>query len=118
MRIAQIASSTRRALYNEVKKTTALSIPKLDLKNAVVGPDNILQVVGLCGMSEYMKAVEHKEDSKENRKEQPRERWPGTTDVNTKKRKEMVDRITNMSRTEVQGEVLASRSCNWIKGWA
>ena len=30
----------------------------------------------------------------------------------------MMKRITSMLRTEVQGELLASRSCNWIKGWA
>ena len=61
MRITQIARSTRRALCNEVKKTTALSIPKLGLNNAVVGADNIMQAVELCDMSEYIQAMERKE---------------------------------------------------------
>ena len=118
MKMTQIASSTRRALYNEVKAATALSIPKLDFHSPTVGADNIMQVVGLCDMSEYIQAVEHKEDCRDNHREQPGERRPDTKDVNTRNRKGMLKRITNMSRTEVHGDVLASRSCNWIKKWA
>ena len=57
-----------------MKTATALSIPKLDFDNATVGADNIMQVVGLCSISEYIQTVELKEDCKDNHKEQPGER--------------------------------------------
>ena len=114
MRIAQIASVTRRPLRNEVKKITVKAIPKLDLNNSAVGADNIMQVVGLCGMSEYIHETEQKEDCNK----QTRERWPDTRNANTKKRLGMLRMITKVLRAEVQGEVLASRSCNWVKEWA
>ena len=114
MKMAHIASDTKRPLKNQLKKATAKAIPKLDYNNAAVGADNIMQVVDIYSMSEYIYETEQAEDHKE----QTGERWPDTKGANTKKRSGLLKMITQMLRAEVQGEVLASRNCNWVKEWA
>ena len=114
MKVAQIASTTKGALRNELGKTTAFSTPRPDLNNTTVGADNIMQVVELCGMSEYI----HETEQKEECEGQTGEMWPDIRNVSTKKRRGMLRMITNVLRAGVHGAVLASRNCNWIKEWA
>ena len=87
--------------------------------DSVVGANNIMQVLELCNMSEFIYETEQAalKESSECR-EHADEMWPETRDLNVKKKRRALRMITNMLKTGTQGEVLASKSCTWIKEWA
>ena len=136
MRIAQIASTTRRELRITMETETAV-----DPSDSAVGAGNIMRVLGLCSMSEYIHETEQREkllalvhqtsqiaephmpqehahSEEEKCREHSGERWPDTKNRGKEKRKKMLRMITNTLKVETQGEVLASKNCNWIKEWA
>ena len=56
MKIAQIASVTKKELRIEMKTETAVN-----LDDSVVGTGNIMYVLELCNMSEYIHEAEQRE---------------------------------------------------------
>ena len=114
MKMAQIASGTRGALRKKLRRATAFSKPRPHLNNTAVGADNVMQVVELGEMSEYIHEAEREEDG-EGREG---ERWPDIRGSSTQRQKGQLKMITDLLKTEVRGEVRATRECKWIRGWA
>ena len=114
MKMAQIASGTRGALRKCLRRATAFSKPRPHLNNTAVGADNVMQVVELGEMSAHIHEAEQEEDG-EGR---GGERWPDIRDSSTQRRKGQLKMITDLLKTEVRGEVRATRECKWIRGWA